>query len=112
MPCLVTAIYERYGQGHAGPPAPTRESAAPPIRATLERDRSFDRVTVRKYDWDQTYSASNYRKLMSYYSGTQMMDKSARVGLLDDMEQFIEVGYGGFVTRPRHFGVTERRRDA
>ena len=93
-------IYERHGQGHSGPPAPTRESVDPKIRAVLDEDRRFDSVDVRQYDWDQTYSASDYRNLMLSYSGTQMMEESDRVGLLDDMESFIRNDFGGVVTRP------------
>jgi SAM-dependent methyltransferase len=93
-------IYERHGQGHSGPPAPTREGVDPKIRAVLDADRRFDCVDVRKYDWDQTYSASDYRNLMLSYSGTQMMEESDRVGLLDDMESFIRNDFGGVVTRP------------
>jgi hypothetical protein len=52
-------IYERYGEGHRGPPAPTRDHVDPPIRAVLEADGRFEDVTVRRYDWDQTYSASD-----------------------------------------------------
>lgn len=37
---------------------------------------------------------------MLSYSGTQMMDESARLGLLDDMESFIRNEFGGYVTRP------------
>jgi len=92
-------IYERYGQGHAGPPAPARDRADPAIRSTLEDDGRFDRVAVRRYDWDQTYGASDYRKLMLSYSGTQMMKESDRAGLLDDMEAFIERDFGGQITR-------------
>ena len=66
----------------------------------LDADRRFDRIDVRKYDWDQTYSASDYRNLMLSYSGTQMMEESVRVGLLDDMESFIRSDFGGVVTRP------------
>ena len=93
-------IYERHGQGHSGPPAPNRESVDPKIRAVLDEDRRFDCVDVRQYDWDQTYSASDYRNLMLSYSGTQMMEESDRVGLLDDMESFIRNDFGGVVTRP------------
>ena len=66
----------------------------------LEADGRFDHVVVRLYDWDQTYSASDYRKLMLSYSGTQMMDEADRLGLLDNMESFIEKDFGGRVTRP------------
>ena len=93
-------IYERYGQGHTGPPAPTRGSVDPAIRSVLDADRRFDSVAVRRYDWNQTYSASDYRDLMLSYSGTQMMKESDRVGLLDDIESFIRSDFGGVVTRP------------
>jgi SAM-dependent methyltransferase len=93
-------IYELYGQGHTDPPAPTRACVDPAIRSALEDDERFDRVTVRRYDWDQTYRASDYRKLMLSYSGTQMMEQSDRVGLLDNMESLIERDFDGRITRP------------
>jgi SAM-dependent methyltransferase len=93
-------IYERYGQGHTGPPAPTRGSVDPAIRVALDADRRFNSVSVRRYDWDQTYSVSDYRDLMLSFSGTRMMKESDRVGLLDGMESFIRNDFGGVVTRP------------
>jgi SAM-dependent methyltransferase len=93
-------IYERYGEGHRGPGAPHRHLVDPPIRAVLEADRRFDSVTVRRYDWNQTYSAADYRKLMLSYSSTQMMEESQRRGLLDDIESFIKKEYASYVTRP------------
>ena len=93
-------IYERYGEAHTGPPAPTRDRVDPAIRSTLEADSRFDHVAVRRYDWDQTYGASDYRKLMLSYSGTQMMDEDDRAGLLDDMESFIKRDFAGRITRP------------
>ncbi len=94
------AIYERHGQGHTGPPTPTRDSIDPAIRAVLEADQRFESIGVRCYDWNQTYSASQYRNLMLSYSGTQMMDRPTRLGLLDDIESFIRNEFGGYVTRP------------
>jgi SAM-dependent methyltransferase len=93
-------IYERYGQGHAGPPAPTRAAVEPPIRAVIAADSRFHSVAVRQYDWDQSYSARQYRKLMLSYSGTQMMDEPIRLALIDELERFIEAEFGGRVTRP------------
>lgn len=93
-------IYERYGEGHTGPPAPTRDAVDPAIRALLEADRRFGPTAVRRYDWNQTYTASDYRKLMLSYSSTQMMEEPRRLGLLDDMEAFIRTEFGGRVTRP------------
>ena len=93
-------IYERYGEGHVGPPPPTRERVDPSIRTRLETDRRFGSVVVSRYDWNQTYSASAYRRLMLSYSSTQMMDEADRVGLLDDMESFIVNEFEGVITRP------------
>jgi SAM-dependent methyltransferase len=96
----VQPIYERYGQGHIGPPAPERGSVNPAIRQSLSQDRRFVDVEVHSYDWNQTYTASGYRKLMLSYSRTQMMNPGDRNGLLDDIEAFIKKRFGGQITRP------------
>ena len=96
----VQPIYERYGQGHSGPPAPSRSGVDPPIRAGLVADSRFHSVAVWQYDWDQSYSAQQYRKLMLSYSGTQMMAEPDRLALLDDIERFIDSEFGGRITRP------------
>jgi SAM-dependent methyltransferase len=93
-------IYERFGQAHTGPQAPSRERADPAIRSVLEADRRFAAPAVLRYDWDQTYNAAEYRQLMLSYSGTQMLDDADRRGLLDDIEAFIRNDFGGIVTRP------------
>ena len=93
-------IYELYGQGHFGPPAPTRDHVDPPIRGALAADARFRDVALRRYDWDQSYNAAEYRKLMLSYSGTQAMDGKNRAGLLDDIERLAEQHFAGRVTRP------------
>lgn len=93
-------IYEQYGESHQGPPAPTRDNVDPTIRALLEEDPRFERVAVNSFDWNQTYSAAEYRDLMLSFSNTQMMEESARLGLLDDIEAFIRNDFAGIITRP------------
>jgi hypothetical protein len=93
-------IYERYGEGHTGPPPPTRDNVDPPIRQALEHDPRFVDITMRHYNWNQTYTASEYRQLMLSYSGTQMMEPTDRSGLVDDMEAFITTHFEGHITRP------------
>jgi len=88
-------VYERYGQGHTGPPAPTRDAVDPSIRQVLEDDGRFGAVTVGRYDWNQTYTALQYGQLMLSYSGTQMMNERDRMGLVDDMTAFIEEHFDG-----------------
>ncbi len=102
-------IYERYGEGHTGPPAPERNAVDPPIHRVLRGDPRFSDVELRAYDWDQTYTAADYRKLMLSYSSTQMMTPPARQGLLDDMENFVRQQYGNQVTRPIVVTLTTAR---
>jgi SAM-dependent methyltransferase len=102
-------IYEKYGEGHLGPEAPTREEIDPPIRKLLDGDDRFDDVRTRQWDWDQTYSAAEYRKLMLSYSVTQLMAPSERLGLLDDMEAFINEHFGSHITRPLVATLTTAR---
>ncbi|MGY6499804.1 MAG: class I SAM-dependent methyltransferase [Acidimicrobiales bacterium] len=95
-----TPIYERYGEGDGGVVAPRREEADPPMRKVLDGDPRFEDVAVRRWDWDQSYTATEYRKLMLSYSGTQMMGERQRLGLLDDMESLINDEFAGQIRRP------------
>jgi SAM-dependent methyltransferase len=105
----VQPIYQRYGESHAGPIAPTRDMADPPMRQALVTDDRFVDVQVRRYDWDQTYSAADFKKLMVSYSGTQMMDEADRTGLLEEIESFVHERFGGRVTRPLVVTLTSAR---
>lgn len=99
-------VYARYGQRHAEPPVPTRDAVDPDIRRALEADGRFHSVSVHRFDWDQMYTASEYRRLMLSYSSTQMMDDVDRAGLLDDIEAFILEHFGGRITRPLVVALT------
>lgn len=99
-------IYERYGEGHSGPALRSRHDVDPPIRGALADDDRYADVCVRCYDWDQTYTAAQYRQLMLSYSPTQMMEPALRQGLLDDMEAFIREHFDDRVTRPLVVALT------
>ncbi len=93
-------IYERYGEGHEGPLPPQRGEVVPAIADALHGDSRFSDLEVHSYDWNQTYTAEQYRTLMLSYSGTQMMDAQRRQGLLDDMVAYINDDFDGRITRP------------
>jgi SAM-dependent methyltransferase len=103
-------IYDKYGERHDGPPPPTRADVDPTVRTLFERDDRFGEVEVRRWDWDQMYSAADYRKLMLSYSGTQMMSSRDRGGLLDDIESFIAQSFDDRITRPLVATLTTARR--
>jgi hypothetical protein len=96
----VQPIYEQYGEGGAREVAPEREAATARVYAPLQHDQRLTDVTMYRFDWDQTYTSAQYRKLMASYSGTQMMEPARREGLLDEIEQFTTSRFGGEVTRP------------
>jgi SAM-dependent methyltransferase len=103
-------IYGRYGQAHEGPPEPARSDVEPAIAQALTEDPRFTEVVVHRWDWDQTYTAAEYRKLMLSFSDTNMMDATDRAGLVDDMEAFINSAFDGRVTRPLVVALTTARR--
>ena len=103
-------IYDRYGQGHIGPPSPQRENVDPAIRVALQNDDRFSEVRVLRYDWDQTYTAAQYRQLMLSDSRRQLMEPVARQGLLDEMEAFIRDHFDDRVTRPLVAALTTATR--
>lgn len=95
------AIYEKYGEGRGVDDVPPpRAQALARVLAPLRADDRFADVTALDYDWDQTYSSAEYRRLMQSYSVTQMMEPGAREGLLHDMEAFVDEHFGGRITRP------------
>ena len=103
-------IYERHGQGHDGPPTEARQDVEPSIAGALARDPRFTDVDIHRWDWDQTYTAAEYRNLMLSFSDTNMMDASDRTALLDDMEAFVNSHFDGRVTRPLVVTLTTARR--
>ena len=102
-------IYASYGEAHTGPPVPERDAVFPAIRRPLLDDERFSDVETRFYDWNQTYTAQEYRKLMLSYSGTQMMTVENRRGLLNAIEAFIQDNFAGQVTRPIVVTLTTAR---
>lgn len=96
----IEPIHQRYGQGHRGPPAPDRDEVDPPMRRALDRDERYGPVSVRCYDWDQTYTAARYRQLMLSYSGTQQLAEPQRAALLDEVESMISERFRSSITRP------------
>jgi SAM-dependent methyltransferase len=96
----VQPIYEKYGEGGGREGTPEREDATAQVYAPLQHDRRYTDVTLRRFDWDQTYTSDQYRKLLTSYSGTQMMEPGRRQGLLDEIEHCAKSRFGGQITRP------------
>jgi SAM-dependent methyltransferase len=101
------ACYERWDP--ATPPGGSPLPAAADIpKSTEELDRSarFGPVTIRRYEWEQSYTTAGYREVLLTYSGHRALDATAQAGLLDCITRLIDSGYGGRITK-RH--LTELR---
>ena len=105
----VQPIYEKYGEGRDGQVPPSRADAAPRVLAPLQTDDRFTDVTAFRLDWDHSYTSEQYRQLMLSYSVTQLMEPTARQGLLTEIEAFINQHFGGTITRPLVIGFVLAR---
>ena len=65
----------------------------------LDSSDRFARAVLRRYEWELTYSASEYLDLLSSYSGHRALELSARRRLLDCIGELITNAYKGRVTK-------------
>ena len=65
----------------------------------IERSGRFGPVMVRRYEWEEDYSTTDYLDLLLTYSGHLALDASARAGLLACIRSLIDDRYGGSVTK-------------
>ena len=103
-------IYEGHGSPHEGPPILSRADVDTELRAALDADPRFDHVRLHRYDWDQTYSAADFRRLQETQSPTQLLPRDERIALLDELEAFAREEFDDRVTRPLVATLTIARR--
>lgn len=56
-------------------------------------------LTVTRYEQDITYTSDEYIDVLLTYSGHRALDADRRAGLLADIRELIEDGFGGRVTK-------------
>jgi hypothetical protein len=59
----------------------------------------FRRVEVRRYRWDETYSAERYERILRTFSGHIALPEPRREALFSGVRRRIEERYGGHVTK-------------
>ena len=104
------ACYEHWDP--STPPG-LRLSPADAIPAnTTELDDSgfFEPAIIRRYTWNQTYTASEYRNLLLTYSGHRALDPPLQRGLLECINDLIETRYSGQITKQYMNQLTVSRR--
>lgn len=98
----VQPIFERHGAGRRpDDPAFMRpDEVTPSMLAILSNSDRFDDVELRRYRWDQRYTAHQYGELHRTYSGWLAMPAAAGEALLEDVCAFIDSDYDGHIVRP------------
>jgi SAM-dependent methyltransferase len=65
----------------------------------LDRSARFGPGTLRRYEWDRSYTTASYRELLLTYSGHRALDPEAQGNLLGCIAELIDTGYGGQITK-------------
>jgi SAM-dependent methyltransferase len=95
---LAQDCYVRWDPDVTEPAPMSPASAVPEAVAELDDSPLLGPVTLRRYEWDATYTAAAYIELLLTYSGHLALPAAARDGLLGCLTDLIE-GRGGRVTK-------------
>jgi SAM-dependent methyltransferase len=85
----IQETYDAIGESHDGEWPPPTPEEAPDAREEIEATGLFDRVTVRRYVWENNYSAEEYIALLNTFSGHITMDKANRDHLYQEIYERI-----------------------
>jgi len=77
----------------------TTDDESPEETAEFDRSGRFGPVEVRRYEWQQTYTAHEYRNLLMTYSGPRAMEPQARSDLFACLTHLIDNVYNGKITK-------------
>jgi SAM-dependent methyltransferase len=95
----VQRCYERFDPTTPPGMRLTTDDETPEEAAEFDRSARFGPVEFRRYEWQQTYPASEYLNLLMTYSGNRAMAPQARDGLFACIAHLIEEVYGGAITK-------------
>lgn len=96
-------VYDEIGEGMPdGWVSPTPETL-PDSRAEIEASGLFEDVAVRRFDWEITYTANSYIKLLNTFSGHIAMDAWKRDRLYGEIRRRLAERPDGLLRR--HWGA-------
>jgi SAM-dependent methyltransferase len=82
----IQQVYAEIGEGRADEPQP-RPGELPDIAADIEGSGWFEDVAVRHLDWEVTYTAEEYLRLLDTFSGHIAMDAGKRDRLYGEIRR-------------------------
>ena len=93
----VQRCYDRFTDD-ADPNGLRPADEVPKDSAEIDASRLFGPVVFRRYEWEQTYTSSEYLDLLDSYSGHRALTSVARDGLYDCVRALIAAA-GGAITK-------------
>ena len=96
----VQRCYVRWDPATPADGTPLRAAADIPSSSDeLDRSGRFGPATLRRHEWELSYTTASYVDLLLTYSGHRALDPPAQAGLLDCIATLIDTGYGGRITK-------------
>jgi SAM-dependent methyltransferase len=108
----IQAVYDEIGEGTPDGWVPIRPGQLPDSRGEIEASGLFDVVAVRHFDWEISYDADEYLRLLDTFSGHIAMKAWQRDRLYGEIRRRLAQRPDGRLRR--HWGVVvniARRRD-
>jgi SAM-dependent methyltransferase len=96
-------VYEQIGEGMPADATWPRPGALPDDRGEIERSGLFEDVVVRQFDWEISYTAEEYLRLLDTFSGHIAMETVQRDRLYAEIRRRLGKRSDGRLRR--HWGV-------
>lgn len=96
----VQPLYAAAGVTRPGPLPPLAPDADPPEADAIRDSGLFERVEVRRYPADATYTTAQYLELLQTHSDLRTLPMDQREKLRAGIASVIDRQFGGAITRP------------
>lgn len=104
-------VFSRHGLPGTHDPVPTHEELVPEFVDEIVASPHFAEPSIRRYRWDQRYTAREYAELKRTDSNSRAMsDPDARDAMLAEVETLINSRYDGWIVRPLTASLVLARR--
>jgi SAM-dependent methyltransferase len=85
----IQEVYDAIGESHRGEWPPPPPAQIPDEAAEIEASGQFEEIQVRRFIWEEHYTAEEYIALLSTFSGHIAMDAAKREHLYQEIRRRI-----------------------
>lgn len=96
----IRAVYKRLAPSLDDADVYTVEETIKIRSETIMRDRLFEDLLVKRYEWMDTYTSDEYISWLNTHSGHRLLSENIREPLFDEIRNVIEQN-GGVVNKPQ-----------